>query len=147
MLQKVIIKNYQKGEYFAKALSRNYYMKIFMNFEILLLNHKFPKAPVFTFYWLIYLITLINFTTDVGNVQCCHYIESILVIQIGKMLEKTPVKEKLTCHWPATSQKITLLYSCFLQHFTNLNYQDSFYVMGTLPGKRLRAINDIKYVS
>ena len=26
----------------------------------------------------------------------------------------------------------------FFQYFTNLNYQNSFYIIGTLPGKRLR---------
>ena len=40
----------QKRKYFAKELPRNYYKNIFKNFEILLLNRKFPEAPIFSFY-------------------------------------------------------------------------------------------------
>ena len=58
-------KKLQKGEYFAKALSGNHYKKYFHGFGIVLSNHKFPKAIFFLL--LIYLSTLINFTTGVNS--------------------------------------------------------------------------------
>ena len=59
-------KKLQKGEYFAKALSGNHYKKYFDGSGIVLLNHKFPKAMIF-FLLLIYLSTMINFTTGVNS--------------------------------------------------------------------------------
>ena len=77
--------------------------------------------------------------------QLTFYLEVFLLyknhprIKIGKNAEKkTSVEE---CHFKWSCRSLTgqfLLHRCFFQYFTSLNYQNSFYVMGALPGKRLR---------